>query len=77
MSRNIKGVCRIFHEEEGWGWISMEGEDDVWVHFSNIEMNDYKSLTKGDIVSFDLVENPNLKEQSRQAINVRKLDIDK
>nr|WP_282570647.1 cold shock domain-containing protein [Sporosarcina sp. NCCP-2222] len=73
----MKGVCRIFHEEEGWGWISMEGEDDVWVHFSNIEMNDYKSLTKGDIVSFDLVENPNLKEQSRQAINVRKLDIDK
>lgn len=77
MSRNIKGVCRIFHEEEGWGWISMEGEDDVWVHFSNIEMNGYKSLAKGDTVLFNLVENPNLKEQSRQALNVRKLDIDK
>ncbi|MGN7479497.1 cold shock domain-containing protein [Solibacillus silvestris] len=75
MRYNIKGVCKIFHEEEGWGWgwISIEGEDDVWVHFSSIQMDGFKSLTKSDVVSFDLEENLNLKEQSRRAINVKKL----
>lgn len=29
MRYNIKGVCKIYDEEEGWGWISIEGEDDV------------------------------------------------
>ncbi len=33
MRHNIKGICKIYHEDEGWGWISIEGEDDVWVHF--------------------------------------------
>lgn len=73
MRYNIKGVCKIFYEEEGWGWISIEGEDDVWVHFSSIQMDGFKSLTKDDVVSFDLEENPDLKEQSRRAINVKRL----
>ena len=71
MRNNIKGICKIYHEEDGWGWISIEGEDDVWVHFSSIQMDGFKSLTKGDEVSFDLAENPNLKEQSRRAVNVK------
>ncbi len=29
MRYNIEGVCKIYDEEEGWGWISIEGEDDV------------------------------------------------
>lgn len=66
------GVCKNFYEEEGWGWISIEGEDDVWVHFSNIQMEGFKSLRKGEKVLFDLEEKPNLKEQSRRAVNVRK-----
>ena len=73
MRYNIKGVCKIYHEEEGWGWISIEDEDDVWVHFSSIQMDGFKSLTKGDVVSFDLEENPNLQEQSRRAVNVKRL----
>lgn len=66
------GVCKNFYEEEGWGWISIEGEDDVWVHFSSIQMEGFKSLRKGEKVLFDLEEKPNLKEQSRRAVNVRK-----
>ena len=73
MRYNIKGVCKIFHEDEGWGWISIEGEDDVWVHFSSILMDGFKSLTTGEAVLFDLEENPNLKEQSRRAVNVKKI----
>lgn len=71
MRKDINGVCKIFYEEEGWGWISVEGEDNVWVHFSSIQMDGFKSLSSGNPVLFDLEENPNLKEQSRRARNVR------
>ena len=73
MKYNIKGICKIYHKEEGWGWISIDGEDDVWVHFSSIQMDGFKSLTKGEAVLFDLEENSNLEEQSRRAVNVKKL----
>lgn len=36
-------------------------------------MNGFESLTKDDVVSFDLEENPNLKEQLRRAVNIKKL----
>lgn len=75
MRYNIMGVCKTYHEEEGWGWISIEeDEDDVWVHFSSIQMDGFKYLNKGDAVLFDLEENSNLKEQSRRAVNVKKID---
>ena len=73
MKYNIRGICKIYHEEEGWGWISIEGQDDAWVHFSSIQMDGFQSLTKGEAVLFDLEEHPNLKEQSRRAVNVKKL----
>ena len=73
MRYNLIGVCKTYHQEEGWGWISIEDEDDVWVHFSNIQMDGFKSLNKGDAVMFDLEENLNLKEQSRRAVNVKKI----
>ncbi|MCC3357065.1 cold shock domain-containing protein [Bacillus sp. REN16] len=73
MRYNIKGICKIFHEEEGWGWISIEGEDDVWVHFSSIQMDGFRSLTTGEAILFDLEENQSLEEQSRRAVNVRKI----
>lgn len=73
MRYNIKGICKIYYEDEGWGWITLEKEEDVWVHFSSIQMDGFKSLTKGENLLFDLEENPNLKEQSRRAVNVRKL----
>nr|WP_106783086.1 cold shock domain-containing protein [Lysinibacillus timonensis] len=73
MRYNIKGKCKIYYEEEGWGWISVEGEDDVWVHFSSIQADGFKSLITGEEVLFDLEENLNLREQSRRAANVRKI----
>ncbi|MCH1626733.1 cold shock domain-containing protein [Ferdinandcohnia quinoae] len=73
MRSNLKGVCKNFNKDEGWGWISIEGEDDVWVHFSSIQMDGFKSLTTGEAVLFDLEENLNLKEQSRRALNVKRI----
>ena len=37
MRHNIKGVCKIYHEEEGWGWISIEGEDDFDIYIKVIK----------------------------------------
>ncbi len=73
MRTNLRGGCKIYFYEEGWGWISIEGEEDVWVHFSSILMDGFKSLETGEEVMFDLEENPNLNEQSRRAVNVKKL----
>jgi len=45
-----------FSNEKGYGFIEREGGDDVFVHFSAIAMDGYKSLTEGQRVSFDIVE---------------------
>lgn len=71
MRADVPGVCRVFHVDEGWGWISVDGEDDVWVHFSVIQKTGFRALSPGHRVVFDLEENPRLKEQSRRAANVR------
>lgn len=70
------GIVKFWDQDEGVGWISVEGENDVWVHFSDIAddvdrfPNGYKFLMEGQRVAFDLQINPLLKEQSRKAINV-------
>jgi cold shock protein len=73
LRKNLKGLCKVFYEEEGWGWISVEGEVDVWVHFANIQGDGFKSLIAGEAVSFNLEETPILGDQSRRALNVEKL----
>ena len=71
MRTDIRGICRAFYNDEGWGWISVDSEDDVWVHFSAIQVKGFRALSPGQKVLFDLEENPELKEQSRRAANVR------
>lgn len=61
MRKNLKGLCKVFYEEEGWDWISVEGEDDVWVHFANIQDVGFKSLIAGEAVSFNLEEPPHFR----------------
>ena len=56
-----------FSNEKGFGFISREGEDDVFVHFSAIEGEGYKSPTEGQAVEFDVVDGP----KGKQAANVR------
>ena len=45
-----------FSNEKGYGFIEREGEDDVFVHFTAISGEGYKSLTEGQWVEFDVVE---------------------
>ena len=64
-----KGVVKWFNNEKGFGFISVEGEGDVFVHFSAITGEGYKSLEEGQSVQFDVVEGA----KGPQAANVVRL----
>jgi cold shock protein len=50
----VQGTVKFFNNEKGFGFISREGGDDVFVHFSNIEGSGYRSLSEGQLVEFDV-----------------------
>jgi CspA family cold shock protein len=63
------GTVKWFNAEKGFGFITVEGEDDVFVHFSAIEQDGYKTLEEGQRVEFEVVEG----NRGPQAANVIKL----
>ena len=62
------GTVKWFNAEKGYGFISREDGDDVFVHFSAIEMDGFKTLEEGQTVEFEIVEG----EKGPQATNVTK-----
>ena len=64
-----KGTVKWFNAEKGFGFISVEGEDDVFVHFSALQMDGFKVLDEGEAVEFDVVNG----EKGPQASNVVKV----
>ena len=50
------GVVKWFNNEKGFGFISVEGGDDVFAHFTAINLDGFKTLEEGQKVSFDIVE---------------------
>ena len=66
-----QGTVKWFNAEKGYGFIANdEGGDDVFVHFSAISMDGYKSLAEGDKVEFEVIEG----NKGPQAANVVKVD---
>lgn len=51
-----QGTVKWFNNEKGFGFIEVEGQDDVFVHFSAIQGDGFKSLDEGQPVEFTIVE---------------------
>ncbi|MGY0401070.1 cold-shock protein [Carnobacterium jeotgali] len=63
-----QGTVKWFNAEKGFGFIEREGADDVFVHFSAIQTDGFKSLDEGQAVTFDVEEG----NRGPQAANVNK-----
>jgi CspA family cold shock protein len=61
------GTVKFFNAEKGFGFIAREGGADVFVHFSNIQGNGYKSLDEGQQVEFEITPG----RKGDEATNVR------
>jgi CspA family cold shock protein len=61
------GVVKWFNAEKGFGFISREGADDVFVHFSQIQGSGYRTLEEGQRVEFDVAPG----RKGEEAQNVR------
>jgi CspA family cold shock protein len=63
------GTVKWFNEAKGFGFLSQESGEDVFVHFSTIQGEGFKTLNEGDKVEFDVTKGP----KGLQAANVRKI----
>ena len=65
----MSGKVKWFNHDKGYGFIDYTNGEDIFVHYSAIKANGYRTLTEGQMVSFDLVETP----KGLQAVNVEVL----
>ncbi len=63
-----EGTVKWFNDRKGYGFVSRANGEDVFIHFSNIAQEGFKSLKEGDKVSFDVQDT----ERGLQAVNVVK-----
>lgn len=64
-----EGTVKWFNDSKGYGFIEQNGGPDVFVHFSAIQTEGFKSLAEGDRVSFEITQG----QKGPQAANVRKI----
>ena len=68
VSELATGTVKFFNAEKGYGFISLEGQKDVFVHYSNIQGDGYKTLEEGQHVEFDVA--PGRKGDEAQNVRV-------
>lgn len=64
----MQGKVKWFNKEKGYGFIERDGDTDVFVHYSAIQMDGFKALQEGEEVEFEVVDGP----KGLQAANVTK-----
>ena len=64
-----KGTVRWFNNQKGYGFIKDENDNDIFVHFTGVNMEGFKTLSEGEEVEFDVVES----EKGPQAVNVTRI----
>lgn len=64
----MTGRVKWFNQSKGYGFIERDGEPDVFVHYSAIEGDGYRTLEEGQVVEFDVQEGP----KGSQATNVKR-----
>ena len=64
-----QGTVKWFNETKGYGFIAADDGSDVFVHYSSIQANGFRSLVEGEAVSFDIENGP----KGPKAVNVTKI----
>jgi len=63
----VNGTVKWFNEKKGYGFLSQENGNDVFVHYTSIKSDGFKTLKEGDAVEFEVQDGP----KGPQAINVK------
>ena len=69
----MKGTVKWFNNQKGYGFITDSEGNDIFVHYSGLNMEGFKALQEGQNVEFDVIET----EKGRQAMNVTVIEEDK
>ncbi|HSB32755.1 MAG TPA: cold-shock protein [Candidatus Sulfobium mesophilum] len=64
-----RGTVKWFNEAKGYGFITKEDGGDVFVHYSEVQANGFKTLSEGQTVSFELADGP----KGQKAVNVTRV----
>jgi CspA family cold shock protein len=65
----MKGTVKWFNNQKGYGFISDSAGNDVFVHFSGLNMDGFKTLDEGASVTYDVIDGP----KGPQAVNVERM----
>ena len=63
----VKGKVKWFNEKKGFGFLERDEGDDVFVHYSNIQGEGFRTIREGDTVEFEVQDGP----KGPQAVNVK------